>query len=654
MAARPLAPIFTRSYKPASAPPRFKSSGGLPWEDLSLKLEADKQHHNVRDLLPKVDQLASLPLELLLLICEHASLDVLFALSRTSKALRRLLLSRSRMTEALWELVREKQGWPVNLDKETSIVRYAHLLEGQECQACGLHPPRGINTALRVSLCEGCRTDKVQTEDEIAEEYHYVHGWAYDCSLSLQAPPCPTTGAIKISYYTPDVLLQSAHLLRVEALAERSGRDVEDAVSDYVNLRLEDVVDMNAQADLLGKQAAAVANADWADEIRRRRIYAEQKLEALGYKPDDYGDLTDGWWDITWWWPPVEREERPKRRDEEDSEKEEEDEGDSEEEEEEDELWFTEEEEEDESDDEAGEMSYRVSEYFFGDDGDDNEWDDVKLWVVTYVHRRRLIRLRAELEERRAGRFDEMRPLAVPILALLPPSLRRISPSFGDFAFLPSVQPLWYPDSTVVDPSTWSASYSIILADVLRSMRLLKLRLFSRIVRNLPSTSLSPHIAFILSTELLDADPHRAPLHHLVSDADMDPILARPTALFRCGACSVKLAYPHVVEHLRDEHGAGAAQCAAWACVPERAFREAVRALLEGGEGLGEGTTVEELRGMGGVFEVDEETVGGHVVRTLESWDELTSGRRLEDPDALYFKIDSSHDRRVVGIHLVR
>ncbi|KPV71632.1 uncharacterized protein RHOBADRAFT_47587 [Rhodotorula graminis WP1] len=654
MAARPLAPIFTRSYKPASAPPRFKSSGGRPWEDLSLKLEADTQHHNDQDLLPRVDQLASLPLELLFLICEHASLGVLLALSRTSKALRRLLLTRSGSTEALWELVREKQGWPVNLDKETSIVRYAHLLEGRECQACGVSCWKYFDTGLRMRVCEGCRTHKVGTEDEIEEEYSHVHYLAYDCSLSLQGRPCPTTGAIKISYYTPDVLLQSAHLLRVEALGERSGRDVDDAVSNYVDSRLKDVVDMNAQAGLLRTQVHVLTDADWADEIRCKRIHAEQELEALGYKPDDYGDLTNKWWDDTWWWVPVEREERPERRDEEDSEKEEEDDWDSEEEEEEDELWFSEEEEEDEWDEEACEMSYRLEEYFLGENEDDIEWDDVKLWVVTYVHRRRLVRLRTELEERRAGRFDEMRPLAIPILALLPPSLRRISPSFDDIAFLPSVQPLWYPDSTVVDPSTWSASYSIILADVLRSMRLLKLRLFSRIVRNLPSTSLSPHIAFILSTELLDADPHRAPLHHLVSDADMDPILARPTALFRCGACSAKLVYPHVVEHLRDEHGAGAAQCAAWACVPERAFREAVRALLEGGEGLGEGTTVEELRGMGGVFEVDEETVGGHVVRTLESWDELTSGRRLEDPDALYFKIDSSHDRRVVGIHLVR
>jgi len=67
-------------------------------------------------------------------ICEHASLGTLLALSRTTKALRRLLLSRSRLTEELWDIVREKEGWPVNVDKEMSIVRYAYLLDGSECE----------------------------------------------------------------------------------------------------------------------------------------------------------------------------------------------------------------------------------------------------------------------------------------------------------------------------------------------------------------------------------------------------------------------------------------------------------------------------------------------------------------------------------------
>lgn len=251
------------------------------------------------------------------------------------------------------------------------------------------------------------------------------------------------------------------------------------------------------------------------------------------------------------------------------------------------------------------------------------EWDEVKLWVVTYAHRRSLPRIREEAELRRAGRKDELRPLADQVLALLSPSLRRIAPSFDDFAFLPVVRPLWYGDSAVIDPSTWSSSHPAILADVLRSIRALKIRLFSRIARTLPESSLPQHLAYTLSTELADVNPLRAPLHHLLPDADMDAILARPSALLRCGVCSTKLVYPYIVEHLRDEHGASAAQCAAWALVPNTRFGEAVQALLESAEGLGAEATDEELRGMGVVFEVDEEVADRHVLHTLESWAQL-------------------------------
>ncbi|GAA5906414.1 hypothetical protein JCM8208_004653 [Rhodotorula glutinis] len=642
MASTALAPIFTRSYKPASAPPRFSSAGGRPWEDLSLKLKAGAQHGNVEGLLPEGDQLVNLPLELLLLICEHASFGTLLALSRTTKALRRLLLTRSGSTEALWELVREKEGWPVNIDKETSIVRYAHMLEGWECQVCGRAHMSRLDEKLRV---------RVKTEDEIEEENPYMHALAYDCVLYLQDLLPTPTGAIKISYFEPDVLLQSAHLYRIEALAERCGRDPEDATADYVDLRLKQVVEMNAQAKLIDEQVTALADADRHDELRCRRIRAEQELEALGYKPQDYGNLLDEWWHDSSWWTPVEREERPERGGQE-KEDEDEDEWDSEEEEDEEDPWgLASDDEDDEWDEEACEMSHWVEEYFVGEDDDEIEWDDVKLWVVTYVHRRSLPRVRKELEQRRAHRLDQMRPLGDQIVALLPHPLHRIVPSFDTSAMLPAVKPFWYADSAVVDPSTWSASHPAILADVLRSIRALKLRLFSRIARTL--TSLPPHLALTLSSELVDADPHHAPLHHLLSDADVDAILSRPTALFRCGVCSTELVYPSIVEHLRDEHGASAAQCAALACAPDGRFCEAVRALLEAAEGLGAETTDEELRGMGVVFEVDEEVAGGHVVRTRESWDQLTSGRHLEDR-AWRYEINPSHDRRIVAIRLAR
>ncbi|GAA5846190.1 hypothetical protein JCM9279_005854 [Rhodotorula babjevae] len=620
MAARALTPVFTRSYKPASAPPDFQSAGGRPWEDLSLKLDADKPHHAVQGLLPEGDQLASLPLELLLLICEHASFGTLLALSRTTKALRRLLLSRSRLTEELWELVREKEGWPISVDKEMSIVRYAYLLDGSECEMCG--DDACLYEVYMARLCDDCYDEKVATKDTITDNRPYLHESAFACVLHMHE-----------IFFEPDVLLQSAHLYRLEALASRQGRSRENAVIDYVARRSNLLVELSAQADVLEQQRVVLDEADRLVKFREAPFQAACELKALGYKPEDYGDLTDEWWYDRWWWAADDVELGSE-------------DGGSDDGEEQDPY---------EDDDDLGAMTWLLKSYFIEDDGDDLiEWDDVKLWIVTYAHRRSLPRVREEAEVRRTGRKGELRPLVDQVLALLSPSLRRIAPSFDDFAFLPVVRPLWYADSAVVDPSTWSASHPAILADVLRSIRALKIRLFSRLARTLPSTSLPQHLAFTLSTELADVDPRRAPLHHLLPDADLDPILARPSALFRCGVCSTKLVYPHIVEHLRDEHGASAAQCAAWACAPDERFGEAVRALLEGAEGLGDETTDEELRSMGVMFRVEEEIDGGHVLHSLESWEQLTSGWHAEDPDAYCYKIDSSHDRRIVGIRLAR
>jgi len=60
-----------------------------------------------------------------------------------------------------------------------------------------------------------------------------------------------------------------------------------------------------------------------------------------------------------------------------------------------------------------------------------------------------------------------------------------------------------------------------------------------------------------------------------------DPRARNQPPFSAAGLCSSKLGCPDMVEHLRDAHGASAAECVAWRCVPDEGFRGAVRVFFE-------------------------------------------------------------------------
>ncbi|BGP50116.1 hypothetical protein JCM10450v2_006027 [Rhodotorula kratochvilovae] len=365
----------------------------------------------------------------------------------------------------------------------------------------------------------------------------------------------------------------------------------------------------------------------------------DQELAAMGFKPEDYADIPHtAWWKDDWWHPlpdPPERE-RASLDDGSDT--------DSDLDEEWDEAQF-----------ERDWMSSLLEDFFERSEDDPfdleepADWDAVKPFIVDYAECCRRVRLCREQDIYRADRKEQLQPLYDQVRALVDSSRRRVFPNLVDFASLPSVKPLWFPDNVVVTPSSWPALYPSILVDVLREIRTVKIRLFDRVARTFPS--LPPHIRLTLLSELVDPDPARAPLHALLSDSDMDPLFARAMALFRCGQCARKLVYPDIVEHLRYAHRTGSAPCAALACLPREGFRKAVREMLAAA-GLEEETSDEALEGMGRIFEVWERCADGTVCETRESWDEVTSGKPVEQLMATVRKLSFSPDRDILKIRL--
>lgn len=116
------------------------------------------------------------------------------------------------------------------------------------------------------------------------------------------------------------------------------------------------------------------------------------------------------------------------------------------------------------------------------------------------------------------------------------------------------------------------------------SFRLAKLRIFDRVARCLLADGhpLPPHVVTALEDEpsvFVDHEPSKgiAPLHAVLTDADLDPILSRVTSLLRCGCCSTKLTYPAIATHLFDVHDACLVSSS---CLPSESFRVALKRLL--------------------------------------------------------------------------
>ncbi|GAA5864883.1 hypothetical protein JCM3774_004260 [Rhodotorula dairenensis] len=293
-------------------------------------------------------------------------------------------------------------------------------------------------------------------------------------------------------------------------------------------------------------------------------------------------------------------------------------------------------------------------------DEPDAEWCDL---ADLYVHLSQTNKEQRKLREdsvARPVRREALRPLFERIKQL---SALRQNAHFFTFAYfcegLDSIKRLWSSAGAAPKPVHLPRVERFLVKEVCDEIRWEKVRLFLRIAHAILDdgpTSVLPHWAVSMldyvDSRIRDLEQRDTLKRYCLSgvvDVDMDAILSRATALFRCGFCSTKLLYPAIANHLVETHRAG--PVTAYAHVPAPAFRRAVNDLLVE-MNLPRTTSCETLAGHR--FDVEETSASG-VQMTLcdQSWDEVLAGKADCELPRKRRQVDGDKtDRAIVAIRL--
>ncbi|GAA5999265.1 uncharacterized protein JCM10292_001713 [Rhodotorula paludigena] len=660
--------LFTSSYKPAPPRPVFPYEARRPghvriWEDSDTddSDDDDDEKQKEESVAPLTDRFSPLPLELVFLICEHATIGSLLALSQTTKSLRRFLLTRSPKTEALWRSVRWKEGWPDAMVDAPSEAAWAHLLVGTSCQNCGSTEDVSRFEMLRVRYCRPCFRKSFLTAKVLYESGPRVHDETLDCCVETRVKPNSWCSITQYYFFLPQVIEQSRQLFRAEGAAHsrtRSRTPTRQAIVDYLRVRRAVVASLRSESP--GSERTTTLSKNGSRLTRRTSsAHVSSRSSRRVALLDE-----DEWWYNTEWWLPYggSRDAIAARLGQELAS-----------------LYRA-------SDgfeiqdflrmylnleidsmrvDLCGFFRTSLTEcgYHEHDDASPVEWRPVKTFALAYLkHKRREAEHRvatrswATNRKSRQQRRQTLEPLYNHVLGLLGPAHRDAAPLLDNFAHLPSIRPLWFPDDSL-GASPFSQDHaSLALVDLTSSIHDVKVQLFSRIARVLlvDGVALPDSVRRALAVE---PSPFRAdrpnsvlaPLHSRLSNVDLDNVLSRVTALFRCGFCSRKLAYPHIVEHLRDAHNASSAQTVAGCVVPDKAFRDAVRGILRE-IGLDEKASPDDVCRLGKTYDVELCEASGVRLYEDKSWDWIVSGKSEQEVNLMSHKLSASTDRPVVEI----
>jgi len=254
------------------------------------------------------------------------------------------------------------------------------------------------------------------------------------------------------------------------------------------------------------------------------------------------------------------------------------------------------------------------------------EWREWKPRVVAWVFEQR----RAHRKSARAdARIDlaRLHPLVKHCIGI---EAAALVPPLNSFLRLPSLRAMWadgeqYPERYEIDAVLPGA-----IADAIDAMRTDRFILLDRLARTLLAEGdpLPSSILFALSSSpspFIDRDPRLGvePTYLAIPPTDIDAVLERAVALFRCGICGRLAPFAQLVPHVHASQGSRA---------PPRCLvaPSQVRALVR--RAVGPTASVGECEARGRVWEAEGRTVevvevGGSAVRTWKegglTWAEL-------------------------------
>ncbi|KDQ56780.1 hypothetical protein JAAARDRAFT_194740 [Jaapia argillacea MUCL 33604] len=139
--------------------------------------EEEPDHSDTQALVPRkqrrLEELASpllsTPLDVFYEICSYLHPKDLLALSRVSKPMRGVLMSRNSVSA--WKSARQRiSGFP-ECPSLTSEPEWAYLIFGTTCQSCWKYRVRKVEFALRRRVCEACVDQHLVNADEFAKRF---------------------------------------------------------------------------------------------------------------------------------------------------------------------------------------------------------------------------------------------------------------------------------------------------------------------------------------------------------------------------------------------------------------------------------------------------------------------------------------------------
>ncbi|GAA5938635.1 hypothetical protein JCM3775_002179 [Rhodotorula graminis] len=371
-------------------------------------------------------------------------------------------------------------------------------------------------------------------------------------------------------YFVPDALAVSAHLYFLEAEAVARGARAVEIVDEYARRRMALRVKVRRDAEKL-KAWRKVRDDDREDEmwyrLGSRHGSVFEKLDDLGFDSWHYDGLFDDFFDyaIRALAPSSETSSQAEER---------------------------------------GRLNDDLDRFLGSSDPlTDREWRDWKPLVVAWVceHRRYC---QQAARDWASGRLERLHPLVERCVGV---DKEWFVPPVRSFLRLPSLEAMWadgeqFPESYEVD-----AALPAAIADAVHAMRDDRLTLLDRISRALLAEGdpLPPSILLALSSSpspFIDRDARVGvePGYLAISPADIDAVLGRATALFRCGICGLVAPAAQLVPHVHASQGSRAPPRCIVAPAP-------VRALLRGA--VGPTASVGECEARGRVWEVEGRTV---------------------------------------------
>uniref|UniRef100_A0A0K3CNC6 BY PROTMAP: gi/472585492/gb/EMS23046.1/ F-box domain containing protein [Rhodosporidium toruloides NP11] gi/647399394/emb/CDR44132.1/ RHTO0S09e00298g1_1 [Rhodosporidium toruloides] n=1 Tax=Rhodotorula toruloides TaxID=5286 RepID=A0A0K3CNC6_RHOTO len=653
-----LAPVFTKKEKPVCPP--FEP-GDRRWvEDWYWDFDNPDEEEN-----DGVDRLSALPVEVLIMIISHLTPGSLLAISRTSRLFRSL--TSPIRDETIWREARRRNGWRDLEAGGMNEVQHAKLVEGRICfawETCRR------DFSLRTVLCRPCALRLIKEGDAISTEFWHLHPQTFSCCLSTRKKPdgSDVPDGQDSLFYTPDVTKQAALLYDKEANALARNESPQSASLAHVSRRTKFKGRVRRDAAKMVANEKSLAQARGVEAERRRRMRREtitEKMVSLGWEEEDFccdcGNLACA---ASWCLQCFEDDFDDDIDD-----------------------WES-------SSDERGELSelaallpedeelrdarivakikakfhtdctpapFEYAENFLYDDRrlGYEEWEACKDPLIEYAARNEHERLWREEQEGQKYRQDELKPLFERLKGVVASARQGVFLSLATFYDLSSVKTLWQDEDAYDDPEAWVSAEPTILRDLFDHIHRGKVRLFDRIARAHlnDGIALPSFVKTVLECEhgaCVDGEPSKglAPLHAVLTDSDMDPILSRLTSLFRCGICSAKRSYPAIAIHLVDEHSV--TNVPAYANIPSEAFRQVTKGLLDD-FGLSHDISFAAFEKAHGDarFDVTTRTSSGETETSVgETWAHVLSGKSPAELEAGRRKLSASTDRNILKIRL--